>query len=133
MTQPYILFGMVVGLCVVFALMAATAEDYLAPHLEIVVPVLGMSESLAGVTVFAFGNGSSDLFSTLAAMASDQGSLVISELFGAAAFVTTVVLGLVAIVRYLEPKYTCYHYDSGIRLKVLDQRQSYYHVVVSSV
>lgn len=79
--------------------MATAAGDFLSVHLAVIVRILGISENLAGVTIFAFGNGSSDLFSTLAAMNSDNGSLAISELFGAAAFITTVVLGLVMIVQ----------------------------------
>ncbi len=79
--------------------MATAAGDFLSVHLAIIVRVLDISENLAGVTIFAFGNGSSDLFSTLAAMDSNNGSLAISELFGAAAFIVTVVLGLVMVVR----------------------------------
>ena len=83
---------------VLFASMAMTAGDFLSIHLAAIVTTLGISEDLAGVTIFAFGNGSSDLFSTLAAMRSGNGSLAISELFGAAAFITTVVLGLVMVI-----------------------------------
>lgn len=57
-----------------------------------------MSQSLAGVTFLAFGNGSPDIFSTFAAMTSNSGGLAIGELFGAACFVTGVVAGSMAIV-----------------------------------
>lgn len=58
-----------------------------------------MSESLAGVTFLAFGNGSPDVFSTFAAMSTNSGSLAIGELVGAAGFITAVVAGSMAIVR----------------------------------
>ena len=57
-----------------------------------------MSESMAGVTFLAFGNGSPDLFSTFAAMRVGSGSLAIGELIGAAFFITSVVSGSMAIV-----------------------------------
>jgi Ca2+/Na+ antiporter len=45
--------------------MATTAADFLALHLEYIVETIGISENLAGVTLFAFGNGCTDLFATL--------------------------------------------------------------------
>ena len=93
-------------LVVLFGAMATAAGDFLSIHLVVIVRFLHISESLAGVTIFAFGNGSTDLFSTLTAMSSGNGGLAISELFGAAVFITTVVLGLVAIVQpfTVDPK-----------------------------
>ncbi|KAM3086668.1 hypothetical protein ACMFMF_000614 [Clarireedia jacksonii] len=58
-----------------------------------------MSESMAGVTFLAFGNGSPDVFSTFAAMGSHSGSLAVGELIGAAGFITAVVAGSMALVR----------------------------------
>ena len=58
-----------------------------------------MSESMAGVTFLAFGNGSPDVFSTFAAMSSHSGSLAVGELIGAAGFITAVVAGSMALVR----------------------------------
>jgi sodium/potassium/calcium exchanger 6 len=58
-----------------------------------------MSESMAGVTLLAFGNGSPDVFSTFAAMNSHSGSLAVGELIGAAGFITAVVAGSMALVR----------------------------------
>ena len=58
-----------------------------------------MSESLAGTTFLAFGNGSPDVFSTFAAMKTHSGSLAVGELIGAASFITAVVAGSMALVR----------------------------------
>lgn len=83
---------------VLFRTMAIVAEEFLSPNLRTIAHTLGMSETLAGVTLFAFGNGSSDLFSTFAAMTSHNGSLAIGELLGAASFIEAVVIGSVAII-----------------------------------
>ena len=58
-----------------------------------------MSESMAGVTLLAFGNGSPDVFSTFAAMSTNSGSLAVGELMGAAVFITSVVAGSMALIK----------------------------------
>jgi sodium/potassium/calcium exchanger 6 len=45
-----------------------------------------LSETTAGVTFLAFGNGSPDVFSTFSAMNQGTFSLAIGELLGAATF-----------------------------------------------
>lgn len=57
-----------------------------------------MSENLAGVTLLAFGNGSADIFASLANPQGDT-ALMYSELFGAAVFVTGIIVGIVIITR----------------------------------
>ena len=47
--------------------LASTADLYLSPALEFVTIKFKMSESLAGVTLLAFGNGAPDVFSAVAA------------------------------------------------------------------
>ncbi|KAF9183820.1 hypothetical protein BGZ51_003730 [Haplosporangium sp. Z 767] len=54
---------------------------------------------LTGVTFLAFGNGSPDVFSTFSAMGAGSGSLAIGELVGAASFITSVVVGSMAIIK----------------------------------
>ena len=80
--------------------MATAAGDFLSVLLAVIVRNFDISEHLAGVTIFAFGNGCSDLFSTLAAMISNNGGLAIGEMFRAAAFITTVVLGLTTRINH---------------------------------
>lgn len=58
-----------------------------------------MSQSMAGVTFLAFGNGSPDVFSTFAAMSTHSGSMAVGELIGAAGFISGVVAGSMALVR----------------------------------
>ena len=77
----------------------AQVADYLQVNLGTISTLLGMSESLAGVTFLALGNGSPDVFSTFAAISTHSGSLAVGELIGAAGFITAVVAGSMALVR----------------------------------
>ena len=43
-----------------------TADHHLSPSLEAISSKFSCSESVAGVTLLAFGNGASDIFSALA-------------------------------------------------------------------
>ncbi|KAK9460787.1 Sodium/calcium exchanger protein-domain-containing protein [Lipomyces oligophaga] len=89
---------MVVWLIIVFTTIGITASDFLCTNLSTIANILGMSESFAGVTLLALGNGSPDVFSTYAAMKVGSGSLAIGELIGAASFITSVVGGSMAII-----------------------------------
>ncbi len=75
-----------------------------------------MSESLAGITFLAFGNGSPDVFSTFAAFKAHSGSLAIGELLGAAAFITSVVAGSMAIIRPFKVSRRAFLRDAGFFL-----------------
>lgn len=59
--------------------------------------IMGLSEHLAGVTLLAFGNGSPDLFTSLASM-NDNSRLIYSDLLGGAAYVATFVGGLLCLM-----------------------------------
>lgn len=82
-----------------FTTIGIAASDFFSVNLSTIAGVLGLSESLAGVTFLAFGNGSPDVFSTFAAMGSNSGSMAVGELIGAAGFITAVVAGSMALVR----------------------------------
>ena len=79
-------------------LLASTADDYLSPSLEFMTIKFGLSESLAGVTLLAFGNGAPDVFSAISAVSNSnpddkQSTLLsISALTGSALFISTVVV-----------------------------------------
>lgn len=60
--------------------------------------MLRMSENLAGVTLLAFGNGSPDIFASIANTHGDT-ELIYTELIGAAAFVTGCIAGFIILVR----------------------------------
>jgi sodium/potassium/calcium exchanger 6 len=91
--------------------LASTADEYLSPSLEHIVVRFGISESLAGVTFLAFGNGAPDVFSSIAtassAAAGDESKIdktignnitAVSPLLGSLVFLTTVVISLVNLV-----------------------------------
>ncbi|KAK4937073.1 hypothetical protein LTR10_022196 [Elasticomyces elasticus] len=96
--QPFAFAILVLWLSLLFSTIGIAASDFLCINLSTIASILGMSESLTGVTFLAFGNGSPDVFSTFAAMSSNSGSLAVGELMGAAGFITAVVAGSMALV-----------------------------------
>ena len=86
--------------------LASTADGYLSPSLEYITVKFGLSESLAGVTLLALGNGAPDVFSAIAASLSGSGGdiggeessiseiLSISGLVGSAIFISGIVTAL---------------------------------------
>ena len=63
----FIPFTLVVGFVLLYCL-ATTADEYLSPSLEFMTMKFGFSESLAGVTFLALGNGAPDVFTSIAAI-----------------------------------------------------------------
>ncbi len=102
-----------VWLGLLFTTIGIAASDFFCVNLSTISTILGMSESLAGVTFLAFGNGSPDVFSTFAAMNSHSGSLAIGELIGAASFITAVVAGAMAIVQPFQVARNTFVRDLG--------------------
>ncbi|EXF76902.1 sodium/calcium exchanger protein [Colletotrichum fioriniae PJ7] len=90
---------LVCWLGLLFTTIGIAASDFFSVNLSTISAILGLSESLAGVTFLAFGNGSPDVFSTFAAMGSNSASMAVGELIGAASFITAVVAGSMALVR----------------------------------
>lgn len=97
--KPLAFIIIIAWLSLLFSTIGIAASDFLCINLSTLASILGMSESLTGVTFLAFGNGSPDVFSTLAAMRSNSGSLAVGELIGAAGFITSVVAGSMALIR----------------------------------
>lgn len=97
--KPFAFTILSLWLGLLFTTIGIAASDFFCINLSTIASILGMSESMAGVTFLAFGNGSPDVFSTFAAMSSHSGSLAIGELIGAAGFITAVVAGSMALVR----------------------------------
>ena len=85
------------SLVIAMYLLSSTADIYLSPALEAISEKLNCSESLAGVTLLAFGNGAPDLFAAISAGGTtvDQNNLLMSNLFGGVFLVSTIVLYLV--------------------------------------
>uniref|UniRef100_A0A7E4VGV2 Sodium/potassium/calcium exchanger 6 n=1 Tax=Panagrellus redivivus TaxID=6233 RepID=A0A7E4VGV2_PANRE len=85
-----------------FLWMSTAADDFFCAAISAIVDHLKISQSVAGVTFLAFGNGAPDIFSTLASILntdSPKAGLAIGDLLGGGCFVTTVVLGVVMITK----------------------------------
>lgn len=81
-----------------FGAIGVAAFDHLSPNLTYVAEVSGLSQTLMGVTVLAFGNGSVDVFGALVALNANEGAMAFGEIMGGALFVVSVVIGSMAIV-----------------------------------
>jgi sodium/potassium/calcium exchanger 6 len=97
--QPVAFVILVLWLGLLFTTIGIAASDFFSVNLSTIATILRLSESLAGVTFLAFGNGSPDVFSTFAAMASNSTSMALGELLGAACFISGAVAGSMALVR----------------------------------
>ena len=94
-----------------FYLLATTADSYLSPALEQLSLKLGISESIAGVTLLALGNGAPDVISSLSASGSEGGVyLAVGALLGGGFFISGLVSAVVTIVAPSKD-------DGGIKLK----------------
>lgn len=83
-----------------FYMLSYTADDYLSPSLEKIANTFKMSESLAGVTLMAFGAGAPDVFASISASADGdiEGIVMgISVLLGSSLFILSVVTSLVIL------------------------------------
>lgn len=85
-----------------FLLVGITASEYLCPNLYTISKFLKLPDTLAGLTLLAFGNSAPDVFGTYHAIKSDSLNLAVSELIGASLFIMTVVVGTIAIVQPFE-------------------------------
>jgi sodium/potassium/calcium exchanger 6 len=89
-------------------LLSDTADGYLSPCLEFLTERLSCNESLAGVTLLAFGNGAPDVFGAIASAGDPSAtSLDANEpvciLIGGTFFISTVVIFLTARATNTNP------------------------------
>lgn len=109
---------LIATLVVLFTALGLTALDYLCPNLYTISKFLHLSDNLAGLTLLALGNSAPDVLSTYQAMSIDAGSLALSELMGAAFFITTVVIGTMALVHPFQVPKSLFMRDAGFFLCV---------------
>lgn len=89
-------------------ILSSTADEYLSPSLEYITERFKISESFAGVTFLAFGNGAPDVFSSISSAKSSalsdedskdakigDNNLPVCALLGSTLFLSSVVIGLV--------------------------------------
>lgn len=79
-----------------FTVISICAGDFFAVNLSSIAHSLRMSDTFAGVTLLALGNGGPDIFSTWAAVSSNSLQLAVGEIVGATCFIITVVAGSIA-------------------------------------
>jgi len=90
-----------------FYLLGGTAERFFCPALCRLSAGLKMSPNVAGVTLLAIGNGSPDIFSTIASVQQNLFGQALGSLLGGGMFVTTVVVGSVTLAsKGVVPKVT---------------------------
>ncbi|EQL02798.1 Ca2+ transporter [Ophiocordyceps sinensis CO18] len=80
--RPVAFVLLVAWLGLLFTTIGIAASDFFSVNLSTISALLGLSQSLAGVTFLAFGNGSPDVFSTFAAMGSNSPSMAGGGLLG---------------------------------------------------
>lgn len=97
--RPFAFASLLLWLGILFSTLGISSSEFFCPNLSTLSNILGLDESVAGVTFLAFGNGSPDVFSTFAAMRSNTASLAIGELLGAASFIVSVVLGSMCFIK----------------------------------
>ncbi|KAL7694851.1 putative sodium/calcium exchanger membrane region [Plasmopara halstedii] len=111
---PLLSFSMLLlWLCCLFYFLGSTADGYFSPTLASLSDRLRVPHNVAGVTFLAIGNGAPDVFSAIAAYSSGVGETGVNELLGGAMFVSTVVVGGVAIASDVKVKRWAFLRDAG--------------------
>jgi len=85
-------------------MLAWITEDYFCAILGKIAASFKMPPDIAGVTLLALGNGAPDVFATIAAINQNNFGVAIGELVGAGVFITTAIVGSVALVSAAELK-----------------------------
>ncbi|XP_067619867.1 mitochondrial sodium/calcium exchanger protein-like [Eurosta solidaginis] len=86
--------GLLIIVGIFFIILGVTADLFFCPALAVLARMLGMSENVAGVTLVAFGNGASDIFSSLAYLNSYSRRLY-ADIFASSLFVVLIVSGII--------------------------------------
>lgn len=97
--------GMIVGLSFImillslylFLMLAITSEYIFCPVLAVIAKVLHLSESIAGVTILAFGNAAADILGTLMDVDEDT-PMIYTEMLGTGLFITCMVSGCICLI-----------------------------------
>ena len=88
---------------IIFKYTSITVEEYIAEGIQNISDSLGLSESLAAVTLLAFANGAGDVITAIVASDAEGGvSYNIGSLYGAGLFVCSMVVGI-CILQSKEP------------------------------
>jgi len=96
--SPLAVIILVLWLLFLFANLSLVVDARVVPNIKVSAKALRLSDTLAGVTLLAFGNGAADIFSAVASVTAspDGGLMMVAGLIGGGLFVTTVVAGVIA-------------------------------------
>ena len=80
---------------IIFKYISITVEEYIADSIQVISSAIGLSDSLAALTLLAFSNGAADVMTVLIASEAEGGiSYNIGSLYGGGLFVCSAVVGL---------------------------------------
>ncbi|EFP09334.1 CRE-NCX-7 protein [Caenorhabditis remanei] len=99
-SRVFIIIAAVLYMLLLFLMVSSAADDFFSPSISSIVAHLKISESVAGVTFMAFGNGAPDVFGSIASVLSSptpKADLALGELFGGGLFVTTMVVSTIIL------------------------------------
>ncbi|KXS16791.1 hypothetical protein M427DRAFT_144609 [Gonapodya prolifera JEL478] len=90
---------LIVWLLYVFLIFSTAVSSFFVPNIQWLTKALSLSETVAGVTLAALGNGAPDIFSSVAAFANGgTNELGVGVLLGGSLFVIMVVVGVIALL-----------------------------------
>ncbi|GMR61999.1 hypothetical protein PMAYCL1PPCAC_32194, partial [Pristionchus mayeri] len=98
----FIVVGGVLFLVLMILMLSTSADEFFSPNVSTIVAHLKISENVAGVTFLAFGNGVTDVFTSVASVLSSprpQADLALGELIGGTIFITLSVTAAIVITR----------------------------------
>lgn len=81
----------------VFFFLSTLTDNFLQPSLRSIYTKLGISETMAGLTFMAFGNGGPDVITAIIGSGRDDGQgalLPVGTLFGACLIATCLIVGM---------------------------------------
>ena len=96
----YLITGLLIFLILLisFYLLSSTANDYLSNAAQTICDNLKMSQSIAGITLLALGNGAPDVISTFVALDSPDGfEFGLGQLVGSTMFLNSFVFSMLVI------------------------------------
>ncbi|KAI6201188.1 hypothetical protein M3Y96_00815300 [Aphelenchoides besseyi] len=88
-----------------FIMISTAADDFFSRNIATIIDEHQISQSTAGVTFLAFGNGAPDIFSSIASVTSakrPKANLAVAELLGGGMFVTSIVVSCIIFVKPFE-------------------------------
>jgi solute carrier family 24 (sodium/potassium/calcium exchanger), member 6 len=110
----YVLF-----LAIYFLSLWTIADSVFIPILNTIIYLFKIPDSIAGMTILAFGNGSPDVFSTISTFSKGVTRLGLGELLGAGIIVSIMTVGIISILKPTKLSAFAVNRDLGFFLGAL--------------